>query len=136
MKHIYFLTIIFFISLSLQAQSRKYFCEVKGIENEFSSGLKIVFDFGSDPVYSIWSGLKGSQKIVNEQGNEISFFSMVDAANYMIEKGWNFQQAYTSIYSDHAIHHWIFFKEARSKEEAGKGILTKEGYRKKQNQPK
>ena len=50
---------------------------------------------------------------------------MVDAANYMSEKGWNFQQAYTSVYAGNVIQHWIFYKEAETQEEAGKGIMTK-----------
>ena len=49
------------ISISIQAQGRKYFCEIKGIEKEFTAGLKIVFDFGQDPVYSIWGDLKSQQ---------------------------------------------------------------------------
>ena len=94
-----------------------------------SAGLKIVFDFGESPVYSIWGSLKSKQKLVDENGKEIKFYSMVDAANYMAEKGWNFQQAYTSVYDGKAVQHWIFYKEAKSKEEAGKGIITKEIYK-------
>ena len=120
------------ISISIQAQGRKYFCEIKGIEKEFTAGLKIVFDFGQDPVYSIWGDLKSQQKLVDENGQEIEFNSMVDAANYMASKGWNFQQAYTSVYSGKAIQHWIFFKDAKSSEEAVKGIMTKDMYKKKQ----
>ncbi len=123
---IYFL--MFFVS-TVQAQSRKYFCEIKGIEKEMSAGLKIVFDFGESSVYSIWGSLKSKQKLVDEKGKEIKFYSMVDAANYMAEKGWNFLQAYTSIYSGKSVQHWIFYKEANSKEEAGKGIITKETYK-------
>lgn len=123
--------LIVFVALSTQAQSRKYFCEIKGIDKELSSGLKIVFDFGESSVYSIWGGLKSKQKLVDEQGKEIEFNSMVDAANYMTQKGWQFQQAYTSVYGGNAIHHWIFFKEATSKEDAAKGIQTKETYQKK-----
>ena len=67
--------------------------------------------------------------MVDENGKEIDFNSMVDAANYMSEKGWNFQQAYTSFYEGNVIHHWIFYKEADSQEEAGKGIMTKEKYK-------
>ena len=44
-------------------------------------------------------------------------------------KGWNFQQAYTSFYEGNVIHHWIFYKEADSQEEARKGIMTKEKYK-------
>jgi hypothetical protein len=29
------------------AQTKRYYCEVKGIEKELSSGLKIIFDFGN-----------------------------------------------------------------------------------------
>ena len=47
----------------------------------------------------------------------------------MSEKGWNFQQVYTSFNEGNVIHHWIFYKEADSQEEAGKGIMTKETYK-------
>lgn len=116
--------------LPMQIQARKYFCEIKGTEKVLSNGLKIVFDFGESPVYSAWTGLKSEQKLVNENGKEIKFNSMVDAANYMSEKGWNFLQAYTSVYAKNVIQHWIFYKEADSQEEAGKGIMTKENYKK------
>ena len=72
--------LIFFVS-TLQAQSRKYYCEIKGIEKEMSAGLKIVFDFGESPVYSIWGSLKSKQKLVDENGKEIKFYSMVDKEN-------------------------------------------------------
>lgn len=117
--------------IPIQLRAKRYYCEIKGIEKEFTSGLKIVFDFGESQVYSIWGGLKNKQKLVDENGDEIDFNSMVDAANYMSDKGWNFQQAYTSFYSGNAIHHWIFYKEAETKEEAGKGIMTKETYKNK-----
>lgn len=109
--------------IPVQLHARKYYCEIKGIEKELTSGLKIVFDFGESQVYSIWGGLKNKQKLVDENGEEIGFKSMVDAANYMSEKGWNFQQAYTSFYSGSAIQHWIFYKEAETKEEARKAHL-------------
>lgn len=130
MKQILILCMTAFLTVTIQAQTRRYFCELKGIEKELSSGLKIVFDFGQSPVYSIWTGLKSKQKLVDEEGREIEFNSMVDAANYMSEKGWTFQQAYTSVYSGNAIQHWIFYKEADSKESAAKGLMTKENYNK------
>lgn len=113
----------------MQIQARKYSCEIKGVEKGLSNGLKIVFDFGESSVYSVWSGLKSKQQLVDENGKEIDFNSMVDAANYMSEKGWNFQQAYTSVYAGNVIQHWIFYKEAETQEEAGKGIMTKENYK-------
>lgn len=125
---IFFLMII--SSITMLAQTKKYYCEVKGIEKELSSGLKIVFDFGNNPVYSAWGGLKSKQQLVDEEGEEIPFNSMVDAGNYMSDKGWTFVQAYTSVYGSQAIVHWIFCKEATSPNEAVKGIMTKDEYNK------
>jgi hypothetical protein len=84
-----------FFTFTMQTHTRKYYCEIKGIGKELSAGLKIVFDFGESDVYSIWGGLKSKQKLVDESDNEIEFNCMVDAANFMSEKGWKFQQAYT-----------------------------------------
>lgn len=120
------------LPISIYAQSKKYYCEVKGVEKELTSGLKIVFDFGNNPVYSAWGGLKSKQKLVDEKGEEIPFNSMVDAGNYLSDKGWTFVQAYTSVYGSQAIVHWIFVKEATSPEEAVKGIMTKDDYNKPQ----
>ena len=117
-------------SITMIAQTKKYYCEVKGIEKELSAGLKIVFDFGNNPVYSAWGGLKNKQKLVDKKGEEIPFNSMVDAGNYMSNKGWTFVQAYTSIYESKSIIHWIFYKEATSPKEAVKGIMTKDEYNK------
>lgn len=132
MKKSLFIFLAFLLPLCSLAQTRKYYCEVKGIQKGFSSGLKIVFDFGNNPVYSAWTVLKDKQKFVDENGVEIQFYSMVDAGNYMSEKGWDFLQAYTSIYDSNAIVHWIFVKEAESPEEAVSGIMTKDDYEKKQ----
>lgn len=71
----------------------RYYCEVKGIEKDLSSGLKIIFDFGTKASYNIWGDLSSKLKFVDENGEEIKFNSMVDAANYMVDKGWKFQQA-------------------------------------------
>ncbi len=119
------------LTIASFAQNKRYYCEIKGVEKDFSSGLKIVFDFGNNPVYSAWGGLKSKQKLVDENGEEIPFNSMVDAGNYMSDKGWNFLQAYTSVYGSQAIVHWIFYKDAESPEKAIEGIETKETYKKK-----
>lgn len=112
----------------------KYYCEVIGKEKELGTGLKIVVDFGKDPTYNIWGGLKNDQKLVDEQGKEIKFKSMVDAANFMEGKGWTFLQAYGSVYEGAFISHWIFRKEAATPEEARQGLRTK-GEVKKQANP-
>ena len=112
------------------AQKQTFYCEIKGFERA-PSGLKIVFDLGISPVYSD-GGLLSKQKIVDENGKEIPFNSMVDAGNYLSNKGWLFKQAYSSVYGGHCIIHWIFTKEADSIEDALIGIETKDSFKKKQ----
>lgn len=87
MKRLFILTILSVFVIGTFAQTQRYFCEIKGIEKDLSSGLKIVFDFGNNPIYSAWGGLKSKQKLVDENGEEIPFNSMVDAGNYMSSKG-------------------------------------------------
>ena len=55
---------------------------------------------------------------------------MVDAANYMVDKGWNFQQAYSSTYGGKPVIHWIFCKDADNMDKAREGIMTKTEYQK------
>lgn len=128
-----FVSLFVLIAVSISAQTKRYYCEVKGVEKELTSGLKIVFDFGNNPIYSAWGGLKSKQKLVDEKGEEIPFNSMVDAGNYLSDKGWAFVQAYTSVYGSQVIIHWIFTKEAYSPEEATKGIMTKDDFKKQTN---
>ena len=130
MKKYLFAIILSFVAMVSNAQTQRYLCEIKSQEKELSTGLKIVFDFGSNPTYVAW-GLNGKQKLVDENGKEIPFNSMVDAGNYMTSKGWNFLQAYASVYGGNVIVHWIFYKDADSLEKAIEGIMTKEMFKKK-----
>lgn len=69
-------------------------------------------------------------KFVDDNGVEIKFNSMVDAANYMVDRGWDFKQAYSSTYGGKPVIHWIFCKTAKSPEKVKEGIVTKEEYKK------
>ena len=132
MKRIGIILFLLITCLSMSAPQKRFYCEVKGIEKDFSSGLKIIFDFGDKQSYNVWGDLRSKLKFVDENGDEIKFYSMVDAANYMVDKGWSFQQAYSSTYGGTPIIHWIFYKDAESFDEARKGIITKEDYKKQQ----
>lgn len=126
------LIIVFICILSIipvQLHARKYYCEIKGIGKNFSSVFKITIDFWENSKYSIGIGVIDSKDLVTEGGESVEFKSMVDTENYMEEKGCNFQQTYSSFYGGTAVYNWIFYKEAETKEEAGKGIMTKETYK-------
>lgn len=128
MRKIVLSILLCMITCSVFAETRRYYCEVKGIERELGTGLKIIFDFGENASYAIWGSLSSKLKFVDENGEIINFHSMVDAANYMVEKGWIFQQTHSSVYSGKYIECWIFYKDATSPQEAKKGILTEQDY--------
>ena len=130
-KRYLFALLALFLCCTMNAQTRRYYCEVEGAHNAFSGKLRITFDFGPKESFKAWGASSTSLKFVNEKGDEIKFRSMVDAANYLDEKGWTFQQAYASSQDHDPVYHWIFYKEAENFEEAREGILTKEEYDKK-----
>ena len=134
MKKISLVLLFTIVAMISMAQKQMYYCEIKGHEKDLSAGLKIVFDLGINPVYGSWNSLNSKQKLVDENGEEINFNSMVNAGNYLSSKGWKFVQAYSSVYGGNCILHWIFFKEANSPEEAMQGIETKETFNKKKSQ--
>jgi hypothetical protein len=127
----WFLAICLMLCVGNTYAQHRYYCEVKGIEKDYSSGLKLIFDFGTKTSYTT-GGLSSKLKFVDENGKEIKFNSMVDAANYMVDRGWTFQQAYSSFYGGNPIIHWIFYKDAENMEKAREGIITKSEYQKSQ----
>jgi hypothetical protein len=121
--------LMLFVPFCMSAQTKRYYCEIKGTERELSSKMKIIFDFGQNSSYNIWSNLNHKMEFVDNEGKVIDFNSMVDAMNYMSERGWKFLQAYSTYRNNSpAIEHWILYKDANSKEEAREGILTKEDF--------
>ena len=57
MKRIVLSLLLCSVALLSLAQKKLYYCEVKGIEKELTSGLKIVFDFGEKASYNMWGDL-------------------------------------------------------------------------------
>lgn len=129
MRKLLLLFLMCYCMTSAYSQKTRYFCEIKSMEKQLSNGLDIVFDFGENTIYSLVGRLSKKQRIVDENGEEIEFFSIVDAGNYLSSKGWQFQQAYSSFYRSNCIEHWIFYKDANSPEEAAYGIMTKDMYK-------
>lgn len=64
MKRIVLSLLLCSVALLSLAQKKLYYCEVKGIEKELTSGLKIVFDFGEKASYNMWGDLSSKLKFV------------------------------------------------------------------------
>jgi len=116
-KILLFLTLM--CSMGAFAQTQRYYCATKGIEKDFSSALKIEFNFGQNPVFPAWERLKDSPRLVDEKGYEIK--NMVDAGNFLSRMGWTLQNTPLP-------YIWIFYKDAESPEKAVEGIMTVDEY--------
>ena len=54
MKRIVLSLLLCSVALLSLAKMKLYYCEVKGIEKELTSGLKIIFDFCGKTSYNMW----------------------------------------------------------------------------------
>lgn len=88
----------------VQAETKTVFCELVGYENIFKGTVKVSADFGTTNMYH-------RETLTDETGKAISFNSMVDAMNYMGEKGWKFEQAYVISSQNGGVYHWLLSKE-------------------------
>ena len=73
--------------------------------------------------------LSNDRKLVDENGQIINFNSILDAANYMAQRGWIFEEAYvvqSIIKGDSGTpnYHWIMSKEITDPSQITEGLQT------------
>ncbi|MDE5649533.1 MAG: hypothetical protein K2I35_00740 [Duncaniella sp.] len=111
-----------------QDENRVY-CELVGSSGLFSSKVKVTIDFGQET--SFWKGSK-DQQLVDADGNDIKFNSMVDAMNFMGKNGWKFVQAYTIGDGKNGyVYRWLLYKDVKDDSEVLEGFMTKEQFKNK-----
>jgi len=96
----------------------------------FSSKVKVSIDFGQS---TSWLGGMNESMIVDKNGKEIKFNSMIDAMNYLGQFGWRFAQAYvvpsgsgskdSSSISGNV--YWLLFKDVKDYSQITEGFTTK-----------
>lgn len=122
------------VSLAQGAGSevKRVYVELIGQGQLFSSKVKVTIDFGQQSKF--WTGFS-DQRLVDENGKEIKFNSMIDAMNYMGQFGWVFAQAYvtqsggTRDMSIDSTVHWILYKDVTDYNQIREGFTTKEQYK-------
>lgn len=133
----FLLVMLFIIPLVASAQEQKedetitVFCELLGInKNVLGIGDKISVqvDFGEEK--NFW-GNDGRDILVDENGKDIKFNSMVDAMNFMGERGWMFEDSYVVTISKQNVIHWLLSKKIKRGENAKEGTLQKRDKKKK-----
>ena len=105
------------------------YCEIVGTGNLTGTKVKVEIDFGQ--AKKVWTA-HVDNFLVDENGKEIKFNSMVDAMNYMALFGWKFEQAYviteSSGMSKQNVYHYLLSKELDS-ENNNSGIYTRKDYK-------
>ncbi len=92
---------------------------------------KVEVEFGDESWG--WRGNDGRNFLVDENGKDIKFNSMVDAMNYMGEHGWKFEAAYVVTVGGQNVIHWLMSKEVRKGENARDGIQQRRDKKKKKD---
>lgn len=120
MKHLF--TLLFaFVAITVSAQTPyKAYCTLQGKESEFKNHkVSIKIDFGQKTLKD--------NVLVDENGSEIDFRTMVSAMNYMAKRGWKYEGCYKSEdkMMGNPIFVWILSKEVSSDEEITEGFQTK-----------
>jgi len=98
------LLLTIFISLfsAGQAQAADTFCLVVGQSKVFSRKVTVTVDYGEK------TGMFKDTRLRDEQTGKVAKFnSMVDALNYMSEKGWNFVNAYAITTGNQNVYHFL-----------------------------
>lgn len=76
------------------------YCELVGQARWLSKKINVEIDFGQ--------GMYGDQRIRDEETGKVKrFISMVDALNYMGERGWEFVQAYAFTHDNTTVFYYI-----------------------------
>jgi hypothetical protein len=85
----------------------KVYCEIVGTMKMLSGKVSVSVDFGQQSYFK-------DNRLVDENGDIMTFNSMIDAMNYMSTLGWEFEQAYVvtigagNTASD--VYHWLLSK--------------------------
>lgn len=106
--------------------SKRVYALLYGSPQLFSSKVKVAIDFGQS---TSWLGAMSESMIVDENGKEIKFNSMIDAMNYLGQFGWKFAQAYVVPHGDkgdvNGIVYWILYKDVDDYSQITEGFTTK-----------
>ena len=113
-------------------QTKTVFAELLGWNTNvlgLGSKSKVEVDFGEENWG--WQGNDGRNILVDENGKDIKFNSMVDAMNFMGERGWVFEAAYVVTVANQNVVHWLMSKTIGAGEDARQGVNQKRDFKKK-----
>ena len=92
----------------------------------FSTKVKVSIDFGQS---TSWLFSMSESRLVDKDGKEIKFNSMIDALNYLTQFGWRFAQAYVVPRGTRddvgGTTYWILYKDVDDYSQISEGFTTR-----------
>ncbi len=113
------------MAASAQQKPHRVYAELIGETNLMKTKVTISIDFGQQ--VSFWQQ-HAQKQLVDQNGKEMKFNSMVDAMNYMGTLGWEFEQAYVVTIGQQNVYHWLMSKLVDEEGAATEGINTKQNF--------
>lgn len=102
--------------------TQRVYAELLGSGTNFlnlNKNVKVSVDLGQ------FQSATKAYTLLDENGRDIKFNSMVAAMNYMGERGWKFIQAYVVTVSNQNVLHWLLYKDITDPAQIKEGLNVK-----------
>lgn len=106
--------------------AKRVYAELSCEGQLFSTKVKVSIDFGQS---TSWLSSMSESRLVDRNGKDIKFNSMIDALNYLTQFGWRFAQAYVVPRGTRdevgGTTYWILYKDVDDYSQISEGFTTK-----------
>lgn len=128
MKRIFAIVLITVVLLGISTKAsaeesvQRVYAELLGTGTNFlnlNKNVKVSVDLGQ------FQSATKAYTLLDENGKDIKFNSMVAAMNYMGERGWKFIQAYVVTVSNQNVLHWLLYKDITDPAQIKEGLNVK-----------
>ena len=117
-----FLMFTFSSVASAEEPTQRVYAELLGTGTNFlnlNKNVKVSVDLGQ------FQSATKAYTLLDENGKDIKFNSMVAAMNYIGERGWKFVQAYVVTVSNQNVLHWLLYKDVTDPAQIKEGLNVK-----------
>ena len=117
-----FLMFTFSSVASAEEPTQRVYAELLGTGTNFlnlNKNEKVSVDLGQ------FQSATKAYTLLDENGKDIKFNSMVASMNYMGERGWKFVQAYVVTVSNQNVLHWLLYKDVTDPAQIKEGLNVK-----------
>ena len=123
MKKFFLLALLTLFAMSAEAQQKRVYCALTSRYAPFSTKMKVFLDLGETE--KAWH----NHRLVDENGEKIQFTSLIEALNYMADRGWVLEQSATYNAGQNVVTYSIMSKVIFDESEKGDNVVTKHEFK-------